>query len=67
MSDQKRVLTMEDIEDMVIMGYPMKDLLIFADACRMRGIEDWQMHDFADTARNAFNYALDVVKGVKRV
>lgn len=67
MTDPKRVLTMEDIENMTIMGYPMTDLLVFADACRMRGIEDWQMQEFADTARNAVNYALEVVKGVKRV
>lgn len=67
MTYQKRVLTMADIEDMTIMGYPMKDLLVFADACRMRGIEDWQVQDFANTARNAVDYALEVVKGVKRV
>lgn len=58
---------MEDIEDMTIMGYRVKDLLVFADACRMRGIEDWQMQEFADNARCAVDYALEVVKGVKRV
>lgn len=61
-----QITRIEDIEDWIIMGYPLKDLLIFADACRMRGIEDWQLQNFADDARNAVTYALEVVKGVKR-
>lgn len=62
----KNILRIEDIEDWTIMGYPVKDLLIFADACRRRGLQDWEIIAFAENARNAVDYALEVVKDVKR-
>ena len=46
------------LESMSIYGYPIDDLMIFADACRKKGIQDYEMHDFVLNVQEAFNYVL---------
>lgn len=61
-------LTIEDAKQwgMRIMGYSIEDLIIFADACRRAGVEDWELHTFAMDAQAAVDYALETIKDVRR-
>ena len=38
-----------------IYGYPVKDLLIFAIACRQQGITEGQLHDFVLNVQSAYD------------
>lgn len=43
-------------ENAIICGYSLKELILFANACRREGIEEKDLKDFCDNATYAYNY-----------
>ena len=41
-----------------ICGYPVDELIVFADACRKAEITNDQLHDFAANVKDAYMYAM---------
>lgn len=51
---------MEEVK--TICGFPIEELILFADACRKQGITTEELHWFIGNVENAYNYAIDEVK-----
>lgn len=45
-----------DIKNYTICGYSFKDLVVFAEACDMMGVEEEDLKDFCAEATSAYNY-----------
>lgn len=46
---------MGELEEQTVMGYPLKELVIFAAACRKQNISDDQLRDFVLNLRAAYD------------
>ena len=42
-----------------IYGYPVKDLILFAYACRKQHITEEELHDFVTSSSAAFNFGYE--------
>ena len=52
----------DDLQKYTICGYPIKDLVIFADACQKNDVTFSTMHEFALNVGKAHDYALDIIR-----
>lgn len=50
------------IEHATICGYSFKELIIFAEACRMQNISEDDLHSFCMNASNAYEYMMEKIK-----
>ena len=46
-------------DDSMVYGYKVKDVIVFAQACRKAGISDDEMRQFALNCQNAYNAVID--------
>ena len=52
----------EIFEKAIICGYTLKDLTVFADACRKKGISEKDLADFNRNAASAYKYVLEEIE-----
>ena len=52
----------EIFENAIICGYTLKDLTVFADACRKKGITEKDLADFNHNAASAYKYILEEIE-----
>lgn len=49
------------LEHSEIVGYTFRELCMFAEACRMQGIEEDDLKNFCTAANSAAEYAIDKI------
>ena len=49
-------------DDMEIFGYPIKDLVLFAEACRKKGIDETELKWFCTEMKTAYQMIADEFK-----
>ena len=47
------------LEHTTVCGYPFKELMVFADACRKYNVSESDMHEFCLNAESAWQYIMD--------
>lgn len=59
---EETVKRLPPLEEEHIMGYPLKELVIFAAACRKQNISDDQLRDFVLNVRAAYEIIMSEVR-----
>lgn len=54
-----RVIDSEEINKTTIFGYPLRDLLVFASACREKGISEKDLRDFCTGVENGYFFGVE--------
>ena len=52
------------LENAIIYGYAVNGLILFADACRRKGITNDQLKDFCTNIENAYTYMTEQMKTI---
>lgn len=50
---------MDELLDSTVCGYRVKELLLFAEACRKQGITETELHDFCLNVESAYQLVID--------
>lgn len=57
-----RVIGSEEINNTTIFGYPLRDLLVFASACREKGISEKDLRDFCTGVENGYFFGVEAAR-----
>ena len=57
--DDPEVEFQKRLEHTTVCGYPFKELMVFADACRKYNVSESDMHEFCLNAESALQYIMD--------
>ena len=57
--DDPEVEFQKRLEHTTVCGYPFKELMVFADACRKYNVSESDMREFCVNAESAWNYIMD--------
>ena len=57
-----RIIDSEEINNTTIFGYPLRDLLVFAIACREKGISEKDLRDFCTGVENGYFFGMDAAR-----
>lgn len=57
-----RVIDSEEINNTTIFGYPLRDLLVFAQACREKGISEKDLRNFCTGVENGYFFGVEAAR-----